>query len=121
MGAKSSRSSPTQRSLALLRRRGYTVAIGEKWNPHARVRQDLFGFGDLLACGDGRIFLVQCTSGDNHSKRRRKIQSAKEARRWLQSGGKILILSWAKQGPRGKRKLWIPREEWVVIEGLWLA
>jgi hypothetical protein len=27
----------------------YTVAITEKWNLHARIRQNLFGFIDLAA------------------------------------------------------------------------
>ena len=115
MGAKSRRTSPTQRSLALLRRRGYTVAIGEKWNPHARIRQDLFGFGDLIACGN-RLppALVQCTTGANHAKRKEKILSIEASKAWCESGGAILLMSWAKRGERGRRKLWACREEWIT-------
>ena len=40
---------PTQRTLAECRRRGWTAAVVEKWNPHARIRQDLFGCIDILA------------------------------------------------------------------------
>ena len=42
-------SSPTQRSLKLLRDEGYTAQVVERWNPHARVRQDLFGVIDTAA------------------------------------------------------------------------
>ena len=41
--------SPTQLSLKKLREEGYTVAVVEHWNSFARIRQDLFGFIDLLA------------------------------------------------------------------------
>jgi hypothetical protein len=40
---------PTQRSMAYLKKEGYRVAVVERWNPHARIRQDLFGVIDLLA------------------------------------------------------------------------
>lgn len=54
--------SPTQRSLAHLRSLGYRVAVVERWNPHARIRQDLFGVLDLLAVRDGEILGVQTTN-----------------------------------------------------------
>ena len=113
--------SPTQRTCAMLRERGCQVAIVEKWNRWAKVRQDVFGFGDLLSCRDrtretGGIVLVQCTSGDHHAERREKILSLPAARTWLDAGGGILLVSWAKQGPRGKRKLWTAREEWITVE-----
>jgi len=34
------------RSMAILRREGYVVAVVERWNPHVRIRQDLYGFLD---------------------------------------------------------------------------
>ncbi|MBI4326652.1 MAG: hypothetical protein HY674_15520 [Chloroflexi bacterium] len=40
---------PTQRSLSKLRAEGWLAVIVERWNPYDRVRQDLFGFADLLA------------------------------------------------------------------------
>jgi hypothetical protein len=42
-------SSPTQRSLAECRKRGYTAQVVEKWNSHAKVRVDLFGVIDIVA------------------------------------------------------------------------
>ena len=44
--------SPTQRSLAHLKALGYQARVVEKWNPFAKVRQDLFG-GDVLALKPG--------------------------------------------------------------------
>lgn len=46
-------SSPTQRTLAALRKLGYLAAVVEKWNHGAHIRQDLFGFIDVLAIGGG--------------------------------------------------------------------
>ncbi|MHB1530468.1 MAG: hypothetical protein ACYCXT_13820 [Acidiferrobacteraceae bacterium] len=55
--------SPTQRTLRHLRKAGYPlVQVVEKWNPHAGVRQDLFGIIDVLAVGPGGVLAVQCTS-----------------------------------------------------------
>jgi hypothetical protein len=52
---KMAKTNATQRSLKYLRERGWQCAIVEKWLP-ARgtmkfgVRQDVWGFGDILAC-----------------------------------------------------------------------
>ena len=35
--------SPTTLTLKHLREQGYTAEVVERWNPHARIRQDLFG------------------------------------------------------------------------------
>lgn len=116
-------SSPTQRSLAHLRKNGWTVCVVEKWNQFAHVRQDAFGFGDLLAMffatvGDGslcvrRIALVQATSdnGGNMAKRRAKILSLTTYQEWRNAGGVVLLHAWGKKGARGKRKRWTLREE----------
>jgi hypothetical protein len=55
--------SPTQRTLKYLRELGYLVAVVEKWNPHARIRQDLYGFIDVLAVKRDETLAVQCCSG----------------------------------------------------------
>ena len=46
-------STPTARTLATMRQEGWTVQVVERWNPHARIRQDLFGWADLLAVHPG--------------------------------------------------------------------
>jgi hypothetical protein len=55
MKKKKNKSKPVQRSLAILRDNGWSVAIVEKWIPPRGqmkfgIRLDVWGFGDLLAC-----------------------------------------------------------------------
>ena len=57
--------SPTQLSLKKLKDEGYLVAITEHWNPFARIRQDMFGFCDIMAIRDKEILFVQTTSATN--------------------------------------------------------
>lgn len=101
--------SPTARSLKRLRELGYMVQVVERFNPGARVRQDLYSFIDILAVRPGEILGVQaCTVGDL-SKRLAKIESdgvRAKGRRWLEAGGRIEVHGWGKYGPRGKRKVW---------------
>lgn len=57
--------SPTQRTLAYLRGAGYPLVQGvERWNPHARIRQDLFGIIDVVAVGSD-VVGVQATGAIN--------------------------------------------------------
>lgn len=104
--------SPTQRALAELRETGYVSAVVEKWNPHAGIRQDLFGIIDILAiCAPGPILGVQVTSGSNASKRVQKSLESKALPIWLDSGGRYEVWSYAKQGPRGMPKVWKLRRQ----------
>lgn len=66
-------STPTQKSLAKMKRLGYVCAIVERWNAHAGIRQDLFGFIDILAVGPVGTVAVQSTSKSNFSSRYGKI------------------------------------------------
>ena len=88
--------SPTQRSLAFLRAEGYTVAIVEHWNAFAKIRQDLFGFVDLLALRPGETLAVQTTSGDNVSKRIAKIAEHELLPRVLEAGWIVEVHGWRK-------------------------
>lgn len=107
--------SPTQRSLAKLRKEGWFVAITERWNPWSKTRQDLFGFIDLLAIRGDETLAVQTTSGTNVSARLEKIRGIQAASLWLESPSrKIVVHGWRKVGERGKRKLWDCRE--VTVE-----
>lgn len=103
-------SSPTKRSLKLLRADGWTAATVEKWNPHVKIRQDLWGFGDLLAFRGNEVLIVQTTSGSNVAARIAKIRLIPAADHWMASPTrKLLIHGWSKRGPRGKRKQWTCR------------
>lgn len=86
---------PTQRSLAYLREEGYTVAIVERWNPHARIRQDLFGFIDLLAIRKGETLAVQVTS-TGVSSRIKKIMESDYLPKVRDAGWRILVHGWRK-------------------------
>lgn len=108
--------SPTQRSLAKLRADGWLCAVVERWNPYARVRQDLFGFIDLLAVRGGLTLAVQTTTGSNVAERVRKILGLEAAEIWLQSASRsIVVHGWSKRGGRGKRKTWSCRVETISI------
>lgn len=112
--------SPTQRTLKWLRSldRGYQCQVVERWNSHARVRIDLFGWADIVAIGppfhshrdsDRVIIGIQCCAGSSHAAR--KAKAAPLAGPWLDAGGWGYVVSWSKKGERGKRKLWQPRCE----------
>lgn len=102
--------SPTQRSLALLRRAGWQVAIAERWNPHARIRQDLFGFADLVALdpeGRGTI-AIQTTSAANLAARQTKLLANEIVPIWIGCGNRVILHGWAKRKLRrgGKAVRW---------------
>ena len=108
-------SSPTARSLELLRELGYTAKVVEHWNPYAKIRQDPFGV-DILALKPGEpVLLVQATTGSNHAARRMKIQEAGFSDLWTSAGAIIEVWSWAKQGARGNRKVWTVRREALSV------
>lgn len=130
--------SPTKRSLKLLRSEGFLCHVVEHWNAFAHVRQDAFGFGDILAVSETLhsklirgpdtimgnpaealdhnyegVWLIQCTSGDNHAARVKKIRSKEcwsNAVKWLRAGGRIAVMSWRKS-----RRHWIPRFEEIKL------
>lgn len=102
--------SPTQRSLKLLRSEGGMVAITERWNPHARVRQDLFGFADLLHVIGDTVIAVQTTTATHMNARIAKIRTLVAYCAWLHLPTRLVeVHGWSKKGPRGKRKVWTCR------------
>ena len=88
---------PTQRSMEYCRKEGMLAGVTERWNPHARIRQDLFGFIDLIVLDGAGAIGVQATSGPNASKRLRKIIEEPKARTWLENGQRIEIWAWRKR------------------------
>lgn len=110
---------PTQRSLKYLRDAGYFVAITEKWNQWAHVRQDLYGFIDLLAIRGNETLAVQTTSGPHVSARLEKMKALPGVNRWLESPSRTIVIhGWRKVGAKGKRKLWECRTVNVTWETL---
>ena len=68
--------SPLQRSKKYLEEQGYLVAIVEKWNPWAKVRQDLFGIFDLLAVKPEDTIAVQVTTLAHMNEREKKMKNS---------------------------------------------
>jgi len=97
--------SPTQLSLKKLREEGYLVAITERWNAFAKIRQDMFGFIDLLAIKDGEILAVQTTTASNMSARASKIADSEHVGMVRKSGMKIHIHGWIKNGRKWECKV----------------
>lgn len=102
------KTSPTQRSLKLLRGEGYVAQVVEHFNIFAHIRQDLWGFIDILAmkAGEQGLLGVQTTSSSNSAARVTKIKGIPEHKLWLASGNRICVHGWSKKGKAGKRKLW---------------
>ncbi len=113
--------SPTQRTLAALREDGWIVAIVEHWNQFAHIRQDLFGFADIIAFRCGNVLLVQCTDGTSVSKRIEKIRASDIAKAWAEDAAtrSIEVWGWSKLGLRGERKSWTARRvRMLTVRGL---
>ncbi len=125
---------PTARTKQWLQKQGWLVGITEKWNPHAKIRQDLFGFADLVAIpvelnfadkftssynyetGKKLPVFIQVTSGSNHAARRDKLLENENVRKVLSCYALVAIISWSKKGARDKRKIWTPRVEWLELD-----
>lgn len=95
-------SSPTQRSLAEMRKRGYLADVVERWIPGARVRKDFAGFIDILCIHreSGEVVGVQTTSGSNVSKRVDKIINHENVGAVRKGGIRILVHGWSKRKGR---------------------
>jgi hypothetical protein len=88
--------SPTSRSLAQIRERGYQTWIVEYWNNFSRKRVDLFGIFDILAVGNGETLAVQTTSRTNMSARAKKIADSEYIGACREAGWRIEIHGWFK-------------------------
>ena len=99
-----------QLSLDYLNKCGFTCQIVEHWNAFARIRQDCFGFGDILCYGVARestgesgrvgIALVQTTTDHNFEARYRKIAASPHFKPWKRAGGRVFLHGWGKKGLR---------------------
>ncbi len=98
--------SPTQRTLAELRKRGYEcVQIVEHWNPFAKRRVDLWTFVDVIGIApDNRVTGIQCTSRDNVSARVTKIVESPNLPVLQRANVRILVWGWGKMAS-GKYEL----------------
>ena len=87
---------PTARSLAYLRDKGYHVEVVEQ-NKRAGIKVwkvDLFGFVDLLAIRRGEVLGVQVTSRSNVSSRVKKITDSPLLPLVREAGIRVLVQGW---------------------------
>ena len=89
-------SSPTQRTLKLLRDEGYTAQVVERWCSFTKRRNDLFGIMDVLAIKDGETLAVQTTSGSGVSARLKKMLASENLEKILRAGWQVHIHGWRK-------------------------
>ena len=102
-------SSPTSRSLELLRFLGYEAEVVEKIIPGTYRKRDLFGCIDIVAVHARHGWLlVQTTSGSNVAARLRKCRSALRGHPALRHA-KVEVWGWQKYAKRG----WDVRRETV--------
>ena len=88
--------SPTQRSLELLRSRGYTCVVVEVWN--GRHKRDLFGILDILALGSDTIGCQ--TTDKNHLKNRlEKVRKSPYLPALKRAGWAIEVHGWKDDTP----------------------
>jgi hypothetical protein len=113
-------SSNTQRTLKALRDKGLPAGMVERFLPHAMrgdgfrgVRQDLFGFIDIVALDTSRgIIGIQSTGQDFSGHYRKIVEEKKEnAINWIACGGIIELWAWRKVVKKrgSKVKVWQPR------------
>ena len=102
--------SPTQRSLAECKRRGWPAQVVERYVPFARRRIDLFGIVDIVALTPDGIMGIQSTSASNHASRRTKAYDEPRLRTWLNCGGRFAVWSFGKKRVNGRMR-WVLREE----------
>lgn len=98
-----SKKSPMSLSLDYLNKLGYSCQIVERWIPGANIRQDCFGFADILAYHKSTLLgiaLVQTTSAANFMARRTKILRNPHREPWHRAGGHIWLHGWGEKGLR---------------------
>jgi len=97
-------SNPTQRSLKLMRDRGFYAEVVERYNACSKVKNDFAGFIDILCLAEGKIIGVQTTSYSNISARRKKILTHDNYSIVKNSGIEIHIHGWRKVNNKWQAK-----------------
>lgn len=110
MKKKARAKQPTARSLEALRAQGYTAGVVERYNHHTRQKNDLYGFGDIVACKAGEgVVIVQTTVVASMAHRVAKVRAEPRAREWLDASphNRIEVHGWgrykAKRGGKAIR------------------
>lgn len=123
-----------QRSKKYLEKLGWHVWIVEVWNQWARIRQDMYGFADLVAIrhdlkgvwainacednGEVQAHVKKYLDGYEDSRKGHQLPNA-HLPVWLSSGNRFSIMGWGKRSSdgRGSRKVWTLRLVEFYLEG----
>ena len=97
--------SPTQRSLKLLRDEGYVADIVER-RLTRKILKDFLGCIDIIGIRPTGVIAVQTTSLSNLASRVKKVENNPNLWLMLRNGWDVEVHGWAKKGAKGKRKLW---------------
>lgn len=88
---------PGARTLQELRKQQVPCGVVERYIPQAKIRQDLFGFIDIIAIRENKIVGIQATTSSNVSSRIAKILESPEIPiQWFRAGGEIEVWGWGK-------------------------
>lgn len=117
------------RSKQELESQGYLVAICERWNQWAHIRQDQWGMNDLEAIRADiqGVTGIQAVGEDIQFHIKKLLFGFADNRGkvwppnpclpvWLASGNRFFIWAWRKRGDRGKRKTWELKEIEFVLK-----
>lgn len=105
-------SSPTTRSLKVMRDRGFYSEVVERFNSFTKTRNDFAGFIDIICLGEGVVIGVQTTSYSNMSARIKKIKEHENLNVVLASGIRVLVQGWKKN----KSNRWEMREVQIRMD-----
>lgn len=100
---------------------GWVAGVVEKYNPHAKIRHDLWGWCDIvaLALDEHSVYFIQVTSGSNHAARVAKIKEWPHLSDLLYAHADVEVWSYSqrvvknKDGSKAKNKKWTLRREKV--------
>ncbi len=115
--------SATQRTIRALRSKGIKCAIVEKWNPHIRIRQDMFGIIDIVALDPIRGVGGVQSCGQSFSAHYKKLTEEKfqETLDWV-STPHVWFELWGwrkiKKKRGGKVMVWSPRVLEITLDTL---
>ena len=94
--------SPTQRTLAQLRKEGWHPWIVEKWIPQTKQRLDAWHVADIVALGENEVLAVQATSGSNVAARVAKLADSEGLAHLRRAGVRVEVWGWRKLAKTGK-------------------
>jgi hypothetical protein len=117
--------SPTQRTLALLRERGWLHDTVERFNPYVGphgIRVDYLNAFDIIAIDPGTAIVGVQSFGQAWSEHAKKLlgECAPQLRAWLGVPcARVEMIGWrkVKLNRGGKAMRWKPRIGDVVLEG----